>query len=215
MLQPTIDNELIQGVQSVNLWSTVRAPAIRSTLPTYVYTTDPVLGEKWSTLEFLPSNFTGLTQPQIDQISADLAAATQVDYAFVFSEVRTLTLPCTSGSFTITPRVSLGPDNFKLGAPQIVPCAGGPIVRITRADTGAVIANNSTFTFPNTDVAQLPITPDVQPVQRRYWDVEPIDASEPGDRARDFRRLAFGLQHRSRRVCHAHRPLHGDFAGHV
>jgi hypothetical protein len=158
VLQPTFDNELIQGVQSVNLLVNGPGTGHQVTLPTYVYTTDPVLSEKWSTLEFLPSNFVGLTQPQIDQISADLAAATQVDYAFAFSQVRTLTLPCTSGSFTITPRVSLGPDNFRLGAPQIVPCTGGPIARITRADTGAVIANNSTFTFPDTDVAQLPIT---------------------------------------------------------
>jgi hypothetical protein len=158
VLQPTIDNELIQGVQSVNLLVNGPGTGHQISLPTYVYTTDPILSERWSTLEFLPSNFVGLTQSQIDQISADLAAATQVDYAFVFSQVRTLTLPCISGSFTITPRVSLGPDNFKLGAPQIVPCAGGPIARITRADTGAVIANNSTFTFPSTDVAQLPIT---------------------------------------------------------
>jgi hypothetical protein len=157
VLQPTVDNELIQGVQSVNLLVNGPGTGHQVTLPTYVYTTDPVLSERWSTLEYLPSNFVGLTQPQIDQISADLAAATQVDYAFVFSQVRTLTLPCMSGSFTITPRVSLGPDNFKLGAPQIVPCSGGPILHITRADTGAEITAGSTFTFPNTDVAQLPI----------------------------------------------------------
>jgi hypothetical protein len=157
VLQPTFDNELIQGVQSVNLL--VYGPGTsQQILPqTYVYTTDPVLSEKWSTLEYLPSNFVGLTQAQIDQISADLAAATQVGYAFVFNASHTLTLPCTSGSFTITPRVSLGPDNFRLGAPQIVPCTGAPMARITRADTGVVIANGSTFTFPDTDVAQLPI----------------------------------------------------------
>jgi hypothetical protein len=105
----------------------------------------------------LPANFTGLTQPEIDQISAALAAATLVDYGFAFNDSRLVTLPCTSGSFTITARSSLGPDNFKLSAPQVVACSGGPEVRITRADTGAVIVGGSIFTFPDTDVAQLPI----------------------------------------------------------
>jgi hypothetical protein len=158
VLQPTFDNELIPGVQSVNLLVNGPGTGHQIQLAAYVYTTDPILSEKWSTLEFLPSNFVGLTQAQIDQISADLAAATQVGYGFVYGVPPVLTLPCTSGSFTITSRVSLGPDNFKLGAPQIVPCSGGPVARITRADTGDVIANNSTFTFPNTDLAQLPIT---------------------------------------------------------
>jgi hypothetical protein len=158
VLQPTYDNELIQGVQSVNLL--VYGPGTsQQILPqTYVYTSDPVLSERWSTLDYVPSNFAGLTQAQIEQISANLSAATQVGYGFVYNASQALTLPCTSGSFTITPRVSLGPDNFKLGAPQVVPCAGGPIARITRADTGAEITGNSTFTFPDIDVARLPIT---------------------------------------------------------
>jgi hypothetical protein len=157
VLQPTFDHELIQSVYDVSMWITGPNALHQITISGSPLTTDPVLSEKWSTLEFLPSNFTGLAQTEIDLIRSTLAAATLVDYAFSFNDVRTITLPCTSGSFTITPRSSLGPDNFKLGTPQVVSCASGPYVRITQADTGAEITHNSTFNFPNTDVAQLPI----------------------------------------------------------
>jgi hypothetical protein len=157
VLQPTFDNELIQSVSDVSML--IYGPDANHviTLRGSPLTTDPVLSEKWSTLEFLPSNFTGPTPAEIDQIRALFSAAALVDYGFAFNDVRTITLPCTSGSFTITPRSSLGPDNFKLGTPQVVSCSSGPYVRIARADTGAEIAHNSTFTFPSADVAQLPI----------------------------------------------------------
>jgi hypothetical protein len=157
---PTFDGELIDGVQSVD--STVSGPGTWGyiLMRGIATVTDPVLWEKWSTLEFVPSDWNGLTQEEIATISATLRSLRTVDYGFSYSDVY-LYFACASGSFSVHPKVSLGPDHFVEGPAHTINCPGNSDIMAKYPDTGVEIANGGTFAFPDAPLASLPLTRDI------------------------------------------------------
>lgn len=148
---PTFDGDLIPGVQSASM--IVEGPDEwgRMKFTPGATITYPALYEKWSTFEYLPSNFVGLTSAEIANVTAVLKAATDVDYAFGF-DYSYAYLGCASGSFTITPRVSLGPDHFVEGSPYVYNCPGLPELRFKYTATSAEIPDGGSAVFPVTGV---------------------------------------------------------------
>jgi hypothetical protein len=153
---PTFDGELIDGVQSVDSTVTTDSFWGWTSLGGTASVTDPVLYEKWSTLEFVPSNFVGLTQAEIDTVVSTLRSLRAVGYGFSY-DARYLYYACASGSFSLHPKVSLGPDHFVEGPPHTITCTGNSDISAKYADSGVEIANGELFTFPDTVLANLPI----------------------------------------------------------
>jgi|GEM_PF-5133229 len=148
---PTFDGDLISGVQSVGMLTTGPDEWGRMKFTPGVTINNPALNEKWASFEYIPSNFVGLTSAEIANVTAVLKAATDVDFAFSF-DYSYAYLGCASGSFSITPRASLGPNHYVDGAPYLYTCPGLPEIRFKHTGSGTEIPDGGSATFPATSV---------------------------------------------------------------
>jgi hypothetical protein len=113
---------------------------------------------RWVTVEFIPSNWVGVSQADIELVSAMLASLRWPDYLQMNEthdqlEAHNVVVPCAAGSFSITPRISFGPDHSHDGAPQTITCPGPPEIHVIPSGTTTEIPDGGTFTFPTTTVS--------------------------------------------------------------
>jgi hypothetical protein len=109
-------------------------------------------------VEYLPSDFNGLPQAEIDAVQAAFAAFrdAEIVYGNDAFDPHTLTLPCTSGTFSLSMKISLGPDHSVQGPGHVVHCDLTPEIRVSQGVT--VFEDGGSFAFPSTSISFLPIS---------------------------------------------------------